>query len=197
MPRATLLATLLALVGGAALPLHAQRASQRARDDREQMERPEVRRVRFVGARALETDELRDAIATEASACKSLPLRFTVCPFTKSPAVYERRYLDRTELARDVVRLLVVYYKRGWRDAAVDTTVTRAGENAVDVTFTITERAPTRLARIVVDDPTGTLRPRDRRRLLGLAPGDPLDLLRLDSAVVRRSRRSRASTSCD
>jgi outer membrane translocation and assembly module TamA len=39
--------------------------------------------------------------------------------------------------------------------------------------------------QVLLDDPTQTLRPRRRQRLVGVRRGDPLDLLRLDSAVVR------------
>jgi outer membrane protein insertion porin family/translocation and assembly module TamA len=161
--------------------------AQTIRDDKEQTERPEVREVRFEGVRALERDSLQEAIATKASAC--LGLVFTpFCWVTKSPYVYERRYLDRTELARDVVRLLVYYYRRGWRDAAVDTAVTPAGDDAVRVTFRVTEGQPTVVRSIAVDDPLlrpeERRRPRTERRIVRPRPGEPLDLDRLDSTIV-------------
>jgi outer membrane protein assembly factor BamA len=167
-------------------------AAQTVRDQHDQTERPEVKEVRFEGVKALATSDLADAIATKESAC--LGLAFTpFCWVTKSPYVYERRYLDRTELARDLVRILVFYYKKGWRDATVDTVVTRAGENAVNVTFRVQEGAPTLVRAIAVDDPAGTLARRGRRgrgggagggRLVRPRVGEPLDLLRLDSTVV-------------
>jgi hypothetical protein len=144
--------------------------AQTARDFSDETEqRPEVRRVRIVGTKALGRDDVADALATKASGCLSLVFR-PFCLFTRSPYVYERRYLDREEFQRDVVRLLVFYYKRGWRDAQVDTTVARAGRNAVNVTFTVREGPPTRTARVTVEDPTDRLRPRDRARLLAPAP---------------------------
>ena len=150
----------------------------------DEMERPEVRKVRFEGTQAIAAGTLRDALATKASSCNGLA-SLPFCAFTKSKIVYTRRYLDRTELARDVVRALVVYYKRGWRDAQVDTTVRRVGPNQVDVTFRVTEGAPTRVTALAVRDPTGTLRPRARARLVAPRVGDPLNLLQLDSSVVR------------
>ena len=159
--------------------------AQTARDFSDETEqRPEVRRVRIVGTKALGRDDVADALATKASGCLSLVFR-PFCLFTRSPYVYERRYLDREEFQRDVVRLLVFYYKRGWRDAQVDTTVARAGRNAVNVTFTVREGPPTRTARVTVEDPTDRLRPRDRARLLAPASGEPFNTLRLDSAVLR------------
>ncbi|MDF1505242.1 BamA/TamA family outer membrane protein [Roseisolibacter sp. H3M3-2] len=179
-----------ALVACAGLVLAAAPAAraQTPRDDKQQTERPEVREVRFEGVRALEKDDLQEAIATRASAC--LGLAFTpFCWISKSPYIYERRYLDRAELARDVVRLLVYYYRRGWRDAQVDTAVTGDGEDAVRVTFRVTEGAPTVVRSIAVNDPQRQPgeRPRGRRRegrLVRPRPGEPLDLDRLDSTVV-------------
>jgi outer membrane protein insertion porin family/translocation and assembly module TamA len=179
-------------VAGSALASAALRpaalAAQTARDDRDQTERPEVKEVRFEGVHAIDKGALQDAIATKASAC--LGLAFTpFCWISKSPYIYERRYLDRTEFARDVVRLLVYYYDRGWRDATVDTAVTRVGENAVRITFRVTERNPTIVKTIAVDDPAGL--PGRRRggrrgqgRIVRPRPGEPLDVARLDSTVV-------------
>ena len=175
-------AALLALPAVAALPAAAR--AQTARDASDQTERPEVREVRIVGTKALPASEVADAIATKASGCLSLVFR-PFCLFTRSPYVYARRYLDREEFQRDVVRLLVFYYKRGWRDAQVDTAVARSGRNTVSVTFTVREGGPTRTAAVTIDDPTNTLRARDRDRLLAPEPGRPFNTLRLDSAVVR------------
>lgn len=170
---------------GAVAALAPHRASAQAARDGDQNERPEVREVRVLGTRALPRDEVAEALATKASACRGLLYRFTACLFTKSSAVYDRRYLDRLEFERDVVRLLVFYFKRGWRDAEVDTAVTRAGPNAVRVTFTVREGPPTRTTAVAVDDPTNTLAPREVGRLVAPKPGEPFNTLRLDSAAAR------------
>ncbi len=178
-----------ALLAGAAVTGSVVRpralAAQTIRDDRGETERPEVKDVRFEGVKQLRRDEVAEAVATKESAC--LGLAFTpFCWISKSPYIYERRYLDRTELARDLVRLLVFYYKHGWRDATVDTVVTRVGENAVRVTFKVVEGAPTLVKTIAVDDPAGQVgrRRRGRGRIVRPRPGEPLDLFRLDSTVV-------------
>ena len=36
---------------------------------------------------------------------------------SRSPTFVDRKYLDRDELRRDVLRVLVFYWKRGYREA--------------------------------------------------------------------------------
>nr|MDQ6925910.1 BamA/TamA family outer membrane protein [Candidatus Eremiobacteraeota bacterium] len=169
--------------------------AQRARDVSAQSEKPEVREVRFVGVHAVSKPVLAQAVATQASQCLQLLFR-PFCLFSKSPYIYQREYLNHTELARDVVRVLVFYYKRGWRDAQVDTTVARAGRNAVTVTFTVREGPPTLVRTIAVGDtaavpggagvtpPPSTVPRKELAGLLAPKPGKPLNTLRLETAVV-------------
>ena len=183
----TRLAGAAALVAVAALllvpPLHAQSGSQGARRDPE-METPEVRRLEIRGAEHVDEDELRDGIATEASSCNSLLYRFTVCQITKSRAVYTRRYLDREELALDVLRLRVMYWRRGFRDAQVDTLVRQLSPDDVAVTFEIREGEPTLVDSVAVTGVDTLLSPARMERLVVVEPGAPLSLLALDSTVV-------------
>lgn len=158
-------------------------AAQPARG--KEVEAPEVRKLRFRGVKAVDKDELRQSIATEASGCKSFLFRITACLVTKSRAVYERQYLDREEFTRDVVRLRVFYWKRGYREAQVDTTVRQAGRGKVDITFTIVEGPPTVVRRVDVTRPATVLTDREVRRLVLVRAGKPLSLLALDSSVVR------------
>ena len=119
----------------AASPLEAQSAH---RDD---APAPEVKKLELNGVSALEKDEIRRSISTTASSCKSAVL-YLFCRFGNWRAVENRRYLDRTELQRDVLRIRVLYYKHGYRETQVDTTVARLSEDDVAVTFDI-EGAPT------------------------------------------------------
>jgi outer membrane protein insertion porin family/translocation and assembly module TamA len=164
-------------------PLHAQSGSQGARRDPE-MAAPEVRRLEIRGERQLDESELRDGIVTEASSCNSLLYRFTVCQITKSPAVYTRRYLDRQELALDVLRLRVLYWRRGYRDAQVDTLVRELSPDDVAVTFDIREGEPTVVDSVLVTGVDSLLRPRRVDRLTVVERGEPLSLLALDSTVL-------------
>ena len=145
---------------------------------------PAVRNLDFVGVSHLDTDELRSSIATEESSCNSILLRFTVCPFTHSPAVYTTRRLDRTELARDVLRLRAYYWRRGFRETQVDTVVQPLAGDRVDVTFVVTEGEPTVTDTVIVSGADSVLSPGALRRLLELKPGEPLSLPALDSSIA-------------
>jgi outer membrane protein insertion porin family/translocation and assembly module TamA len=163
-------------------------ASQTPHDDSKEMERPEVRAVEFHGVKSVKLGELREAIATQPSHCLGLLFK-PVCLFTKSPYFYERRYFDPLEFRRDVLRVLVFYYRRGWRDARVDTTVARDGRE-VRVRFDVVEGPPTVVDTVVVSGLQRAAVRQSRRRRLGgnrvwPRPGEPLNMLRIDSGVVR------------
>jgi outer membrane protein insertion porin family len=156
--------------------------AQAGRDD--QREAPEVKKLVLEGVKVVDRAELQKSIATEASGCKGL-LFAPFCLFTKSHYFYERRYLDRTEFKRDVLRIKVFYWKRGYRDAAVDTSVVATGPKAVKVAFKITEGPPTRIAVLRVQRPESLLTDRQLNRQIRLRAGQPFNLLRLDSTIVR------------
>ena len=147
--------------------------------------RPEVVELRLAGVRSVDADALRRAIRTDQSRCRSLVFRVTVCPFYKGDVVYARHYLDPTEFRRDVLRIKLFYYERGYREAQVDTAVADAGTDRVRVLFAVTEGEPTRVDTVAVERAGGQLIPRRRRaRIVRIRRGDPLDLLRIDSAKV-------------
>ena len=159
----------------AAAPLAAQ-SSDEARV------RPEVKKLVIRGVDAVDEDELRKSIATEASHCKSLLFR-PFCLVTKSRFFYEREYLTRSELARDLFRIKVFYFQRGWRQTEVDSLVTRDGDG-VRVTLEIREGPPTRIATVTVRRPEEILSDRDVARLIRVRAGEPLNLLLLDTSRV-------------
>jgi len=144
--------------------------------------RPEVKKLIIRGVDAVDEDELRASIATEASHCRALLLR-PFCLVTKSRFFYEREYLTRSELARDLFRIKVFYFQRGWRQADVDSTVTEDGDG-VQVVLEVTEGPPTRVAAVTVRRPADILDDRRVSRLMRLRAGDPLNLLLLDTAKV-------------
>jgi outer membrane protein insertion porin family len=149
---------------------------------------PVVDRVRYIGVtKAIDAGDMEGGQATKASGCRSLLLK-PFCLFTKSHLVYDTRTLDRIELARDVVRIKVYYYKRGYRETEVDTVVTRAKahSNHVNVDFRITEGAP------IIVDSLAVLRLSDTAltdKMIAhsviLKAGKPLDLVALDTSHVR------------
>jgi outer membrane protein insertion porin family/translocation and assembly module TamA len=168
---------------GAVLALLLAAAPVIAQSDDDEAVRPEVKKLVIRGVKALDEDELRKSIATEASHCKSLLFK-PFCLITKSHFVYEKEYLTRAELARDLFRIKVFYFQRGWRQAQVDSSVARNG-TGVTVVLHVTEGPPTRIQSITVRRPEDILNDKKIGRLVELRAGQPLNLLRLDSARVK------------
>ena len=149
----------------------------------EQREAPEVRKLTIRGVKHVAGYEVQRSIATDASGCRSLLLA-PFCLFSKAPVFFKRRYLDETELKRDVLRLRVLYFKHGYRETEVDTIVKKVAPRAVEVTFNVREGAPTRVAALRLDFDSTIISRRRVQRLALLRTGRPLDLYLLDSARV-------------
>jgi outer membrane protein insertion porin family/translocation and assembly module TamA len=169
----------LAAVLLAALPAPSLDAQSR---DRDEIQRPEVVDLDFSGVESVDEDALRESIATDESGCNSA-LQLPLCWISKSPYWYTREYLDRTELARDLLRIRVFYWRRGFRDARVDTTVTDRGKDKVGVAFTVVEGEPTLVASVSVVGPDSLI-PDGAVEYVEALEQRPFDLLRLDTALV-------------
>jgi len=152
-----------------------------ARDDH--TESPEVRRLIIDGADHVDVHDLKKSISTQASACRNLILE-VFCLFSNSPTFEDKHYLDEDELRRDVVRIRLYYWKRGYRETQVDTVVTPRGDNRVNVTFKVTEGPPTLVQDVAINGDSALINEKTRNRLTLLHPSDPLDLIRLDSMRV-------------
>ena len=163
------------------LPVSAQNAKS------DQLEAPEVNKLSLRGVKAFPTSELEKSISTEASHCRGLILT-PICWITKSKAVYAHFFLDRKELARDVLRIRVFYWKRGYRETTVDTVVTPVA-GGVGVTFRVHEGPPTLIRKIEVGPQTPVLSAKDIRGSVRVKVGKPLNLLALDSSVVNISNK--------
>ncbi len=146
-------------------------------------DRIEVTGLTFNGVKAIDIDALKTSIATEKSHCISAIL-LPICWITKANYVYEREYLNREELARDVLRTRVFYWKRGYRETVVDTVVTLKGSNEAAVTFNVTEGAPTMVSRIGVTQAFPVLTQREIDDRLVLGANSPLSVIRLDSSMI-------------
>ena len=184
---ATLTASTLRLAVLASLLMFpSARSDAQPRADREQekaqREHPEIRELRITGTAYASKPEVRASLASKASACRSLLLK-PFCWISKSRFIYEKSYLDRDEFQRDVLRALVFYFRRGYRDVAIDTSIVRVGANAVRITMSIKEGAPTRVSStgIISTSPV----PIDSVRLLRPRVHDPLSLLAIDSTVAQ------------
>ncbi|HEX6052988.1 MAG TPA: BamA/TamA family outer membrane protein [Gemmatimonadaceae bacterium] len=150
----------------------------------DQMERPEVRSLELRGVESVDRDELLQSIATSESSCKSL-LLFAFCPLSHSSLFWDKEYLDRTELRRDVLRIRVFYWLRGFREAQVDTVVDRRGRDAVNVTFRVREGRPTLLRDVRVERRDSVLTEKEINSLLEVERGKPFNLVALDSTLLR------------
>ena len=102
----------------------------------------EVRHLAFSGNTAFTYAELSKIIVTTASPFARTALHLPLAV---------RRCLDRNELPKDRARLVIYYRRRGFPDATVDTAVQVVGKNAVDVSFTIHEGLPTKLASLTIE----------------------------------------------
>jgi outer membrane protein insertion porin family len=170
--RAVVRALVAAVLTFAPFDLFAQREPQR--------EAPEVRDLKLNGVERVSRLDLERSIATTESECKSL-LLVPFCMVSRSPTFWDRKYLDRDEFRRDVLRVLVFYWKRGFREATVDTSVTRSGEGQVRVVFDIREGPPTVITSLRVEYDSTLMTTRRVRRLSILRAGDPLNLVVLDT----------------
>src|SRR5688572_2835600 len=166
------LAVVAAILACAPLPLLAQRGDQR--------EQPEVRDLQLRGVHGVSVKDLERSIATTESQCKSL-LWLPLCAISRSPTLWHRRRLDQDEFRRDVLRVLVFYWRRGYREAQVDTAVTRLAEGRVRVVFEITEGPPTVIGSLRIDYDSTMFNQRRIRKLAILRAGDPLNLVVLDT----------------
>jgi outer membrane protein assembly factor BamA len=153
-----------------------------AQGDPVRQESPEVRRLSFDGVKSVSREELERSVYTDRSRCRSV-IHQIFCVFSKAPAFYVRHYLDREELARDMLRIRVFYWKRGWRNADVDTLVTRRGEG-VAVEFRVTENEPTIVGRQVVVFDTTLISESQVQRIVRQRAGDPLNMIHLDTSRV-------------
>jgi len=132
------------------------------------------------GVNVVKESELRQSIHTTASHCNSFILK-PFCWISKAKYFYTKKYLDREELKRDPLRIQVFYWKRGYREATVDTAVVDRGRNKVGVTFTINEGPPTVVSSVVVNQATDLLTPREIQRRVVIGANGPLNLIRLDT----------------
>jgi outer membrane protein insertion porin family len=155
--------------------------AQNTRD--EQREAPEVRSLVFKGVEHVDVHELSKTISTQASKCRSLIIA-PFCLLSHSPTFEDKHYLSRSELRRDILRIRLFFWKHGYREAEVDTAVTRTGAKQVGVTFTVREGRPILIRRIAIDRDTSLIADRTRDRLTLLSANDPLDLIMLDSMRV-------------
>jgi outer membrane protein insertion porin family/translocation and assembly module TamA len=156
--------------------------SRLAAQEGEEREAPEVKDLKWSGVESVGKDDLEESIETEETRCHSLLLQ-PFCLFSDWSLFKDKHYLDRTELRRDMLRIRVFYWKRGWRDSQVDTAITPK-DGGVRVQFNVTEGPPTRISSIRLERPSEILNDNEVRDAMKVRAGDPLNLIALDSSIV-------------
>lgn len=137
----------------------------------------EVRSLRFEGNESFRASALQSAIESDRTHCRTVLLA-PFCWFGGDWAI-ERRTLDRRELGRDIARLRLFYFRRGYREADVDTVVVER-DSRFDVTFRIQEGQPVLVSSMAVEGDSLRSGP---ARVAGypLQVGEPLSLLQLEA----------------
>jgi outer membrane protein assembly factor BamA len=139
----------------------------------------EVRKLNLTGVAHVDAHDLLKSISTHASRCRSFVIK-PICLISHSPTVEDKHYFDQTEFERDVLRIRLYYWKRGYRETQVDTTVVRAPKQ-VAVTFAVKEGQPTLIRKLDIQSDSSLISARTKSRLSLLREKDPLDLVVLDS----------------
>ncbi len=162
---------------------HAARAAAVAKDSLVgRRARPEIQQVAIRGAHAIPVGDIEASISTTESHCRGV-FYLPFCVVSKSPYFYQRFYLDQDEMRRDILRIRILYWKRGYRLTSVDTAVIRKTPTTVRVRFTIHEGPPTRIVNIALI-PDSLFPVSNRRRLVRLRTGEPLDLFAFDTTAL-------------
>ncbi|MDB4869198.1 MAG: surface antigen [Gemmatimonadales bacterium] len=142
---------------------------------------PEVVNLTLKGVKVMKKTDLVQSIYTTASYCNSFILK-PFCLISKSRYFYTKKYLDHKELERDVLRIRIFYWKRGYRETEVDTVVVPRGSNKVGVTFIIKEGPPILVSNLVVKQVEPLLPQREINKRVVIGKGGPLNLIRVDSS---------------
>ncbi len=137
----------------------------------------------FDGATAVSTTDLRSVIFTRASTCR-LPFLIPLCKVTPNQLFTDRRRTTRDALGDDITSLRVYYFRRGYRDAQVDTLLSPARRGTI-VTFRIVEGEPTRVASVMVNQRVTVLSAQELDAAVALRQDEPLSLVALDSTLAR------------
>ena len=147
---------------------------------------PVIRRLTINGNVSITDTELEAAMETVPSACKGVP---SYCTFIPLGFLRKKHRLDRAELDRDMLRLRVLYWKRGWRTSQITPVIEKDDNGEVTIVVRVQEGPATVVGTFDIGALDSLFSGRDKRQLVSLSPGDPLDLIQLDSIAVRIAAR--------
>ena len=143
----------------------------------------DVAKLVFDGAHAVSPDELKLVVFTRTSSCR-LVLIAALCKLSQSQLFIDRRRTTPAALGEDITKLRVYYWRRGFRDAQVDTVLTPA-RHGMNVAFRIDEGEPTRIGTLDVEQRAPVLNDKELSAALVVHAGEPLDLIALDTTLNR------------
>jgi outer membrane protein assembly factor BamA len=166
----------LALVAGLTAPV-----ATRAQDVSCQPGDTEVMALRFRGNEAFDDAELANGIVTTPSTFWRRTVR----------VIGRRRCLDRAQFELDVVRLRFFYRTHGYVAATVDTIVTPAGRDRVEIEFVVNEGAPVIVSELIIEGTSNLAGREALLRDLAIRQGGPFDKYAIDETTDSLSRRLR------
>jgi outer membrane protein insertion porin family/translocation and assembly module TamA len=164
-----------------AVPIVARAQGNRTRADAR--DSIDVASLTFDGARAVSPTDLKTVLFTRTSACR-LVLFAPICRLTPTLLFTDRRRTTREALGEDITNLRVYYFRRGYRDAQVDTALVPV-KRGVAVTFRMVEGEPTRLGALTVTQRAPVITPTELAQAIVLREGEPLSLIALDTTLAR------------
>ncbi len=138
--------------------------------------------VAFTGIESVERDELEQGLVTRATRCRTL-IYTPICLVSRSPVFAKREYLDRQELQKDLLRIRLYYWRRGFRDTRV-TARQELKDGGLKITFAVVENEPTRVDSVEVVQTGEVLPENEVKSSLHLKRGEPLNVIALDSTVM-------------
>jgi outer membrane protein insertion porin family len=140
----------------------------------------------FNGVENVNAKDLGNTLSTQPTKCRAFFLK-PLCSLTHNHLFETRNWLDRDQLRRDVLRIKVYYWLRGFRHTQVDTVVAEKGRG-VSVTFNVREGPPTVITAVDLTQPLEKISNRRLRRMGLPQAGDRIDLTRLDSVRTKARR---------
>jgi outer membrane protein assembly factor BamA len=143
----------------------------------------DVASLAFDGAKAVSASDLKLVIFTRSANCR-LVLFAPICRLTPTLLFTDVRRTTREALGEDITSLRVYYWRRGYREARVDTVLAPA-KRGIAVTFKIVEGEPTRVGILTVIERAPVLTPAEMEDAIALREGEPLSLVALDSTLDR------------
>lgn len=142
-----------------------------------------VAEVEIRGARSIPVEDLLDGIETRDAGCESF-LFALFCLVSDSDLFEDRPLFRENDVLQDELRIQVIYWRRGYRQVDATSEAILDGDE-VRVVFTVEEGPPTVVESVRVDQSRTVLDSAAVRDAELPAEGSPLDVQRLDSAVIR------------